>query len=131
MEFLDQFEQVNSKLEIKDPRGRPAGITIELRPMDSDEVRRVSREIQNENMKRTKDEFTVELQEANNLRTYAAAIVGWTFADGVTLGGKVNPEPTMKNKILLLKTHKVFRQIDTHLANDENFLPPLADPSPT
>jgi len=125
MDFLSQFETVNSKLEIKDPRGRPAGLTVELRPYDSDEVRAVQRKLQAENMKLEDIERTPEKAEHDLHLTYAAAIVSWEWAKGSTLNGKPDPACNLANKLQVLGNRKVFRQIDLHLAREENFLPPL------
>jgi hypothetical protein len=122
MEFLSQFKQTTSKLVIKDAKGKPSGLTIDLQAIDSEPVNAVRREIQSENLELSKDDFTPEKQEVDNRRIYAAAIVDWTWAKGLTLNGTENPDCDDTNKLAILKTPYVFKQIDRFLAKDENFL---------
>jgi hypothetical protein len=122
MEFLEQFKPVTSKLELKGADGKPSGVTLELQAIDSDPVKAVLREIQSENAELGPDSYTPERQEENTRRQYSATIVSWTWAKGLTLNGKENPECNDANKLALLKVPVIFRQIDAHLAKAGNFL---------
>lgn len=123
MEFMDKFALSTSDLVIKDHTNNPSGLTLTLQSLASEDCRKVQREIYNEGLELEKSDFTIERTEANNMRLYGAAIVGWKFAHGTTLNGDADPALTTENKNKILKISKIFQQIDAHLAKEKNFLP--------
>lgn len=123
MDFLSQFELGTSELVIKDHFGKPSGLTLTLQSLQSDDCRKISREIYNENLSMEPADFTAEVVQDRNIRQYSAAIVSWSFDDGTTLEGNANPACTAENKRKILKIDTIFKQVDKKLGREKDFLP--------
>lgn len=105
-------------LPVKHPvTGEPIGITLRVLGYESDKVRSLQRRQINQRLKNQRKRLTAEEIEGNGRAVQVAAVVGWSFADGVTLDGSV-PEFNEKGVEALLKRFPfIARQID-EIADD-------------
>ena len=109
-------------LDLKHPAtGKLLGVTIELRSMESVEVRAVQRQIQNKALKAGRNSTTAEKIEDNTIAILSATIVSWVFADDVKLGDLKNPPCNEENKRKLLSISALAKQIDEALGDETAF----------
>lgn len=109
-------------LDLKHPgTGAPLGVTLELASMDSDEVKTVTRQIANANLRSRQATQTMEKAEGSVTAILAAAIVGWTWTAPATLDGDAKPALTAENKKKLLSIPAIAKQVDAALGDEASF----------
>lgn len=117
-------------IEIRHPAtGVPIGLTISCVSMESDEVKVVERKIKTRALK-TRGQINADILEANTIALLSAAIVGWLWAPGLTLGALSDPPLTDANKAALLAVPWISKQIDAALGDDSAFFQHSAMISP-
>ncbi|GLI23490.1 hypothetical protein GGQ86_002972 [Xanthobacter flavus] len=109
-------------VEITHPKtGAPIGLSVECVSLESDAVKAVERQIKNAALKSGRNAMTAEKMEKNTVALLAASIVGWSWAEGLTLGSLSAPPLTSENKAKLLSVPWVAKQIDTALGDEAAF----------
>ena len=109
-------------LDLKHPgTGAPLGVTLELVSMDSDEVKAVTRQIANANLRAKQAVQTAEKAEGHVVAILSAAIVGWTWSAAATLDGEAKPALNAENKRKLLSVPSISKQVDQALGNEADF----------
>lgn len=118
LDALAKKQEEGTELRVKHPvTGEALGITLRVLGYESDTIRKLQRRQINQRLKNQRKRVTAEDIEANSREVQVAAIVGWTFAEGVTLDGGV-PDFTAENVERLLKRFPfIARQVD-ELADD-------------
>jgi len=107
-------------VQIKHPAtGAPIGLQIECVSLEDDRVKAVERAIKNKALRGAK--MTAEKIEDNTVDLLAAAIVGWHWDDGLSLGELKEPPLTKMNVVKLLEVAWVAKQIDTALGDEAAF----------
>lgn len=130
-------------VDLKHPAtGEPLGVTVELRSLESDEVKAVERQLKNKALKGGRNTVTAEKIDDNTIALLSAAIVSWTWAkpiligekkdadgklvppvygDEPSLGGDKKPACTDANKRKLLAVPAIAKQIDQALGDEAAF----------
>ena len=109
-------------VDLKHPAtGMPIGISVECQSLESDAVKAVERQIKNKAMRSGRNTMTAEKVEDNAIAILSAAIVSWTWADGVELDGVKNPPCNQENKEKFLALPWAARQIDAPLGDETAF----------
>ncbi|QFI65793.1 hypothetical protein [Sinorhizobium alkalisoli] len=101
--------------------GAPLGVSVELRSLESDEVKAVERQLKNKALKGGRNTVTAEKIDDNTIALLAAAIVSWTFSGDANLGGDKKPACTDANKRKLLAVPALAKQIDVALGDEAAF----------
>lgn len=103
------------------------GVTVELRGLDSPEVKAVQKKHRDNVLRSGRGlKLSADKVDKNAEETLVAAIVGWTFEQGdngeqASLGGDENPPCNEKNKMILVKS--VFgKQLDEALEDEAAFI---------
>jgi hypothetical protein len=121
MDILD-IKPTTVFLDLKHPHsGEPVGIRVELQSLSSPAVRAVEKRIQNKALRSGRNGMNADKVERNTHEILSAAIVGWEFAEGVTLGGKKNPPCTEETKLEFVKHAWIAKQLDDRLGDDADF----------
>ncbi|MDO6966987.1 hypothetical protein [Rhizobium alvei] len=109
-------------LALKHPAtGEDIGVTVELRSLESDEVKAVERMIKNKALKGGRNTVTAEKIDDNAAAILSAAIVSWSFSGDANLGGDKNPACNDANKRKLLSVPPIAKQIDQALGDETAF----------
>ncbi|MCD1266072.1 hypothetical protein B5M44_19175 [Shinella sumterensis] len=109
-------------VDLKHPAtGEPLGVTVELRSLESDEVKAVERSIKNRALKSGRNAVSAEKIDDNTAALLSAAIVSWTFSGDANLGGDKKPACTDANKRKLLAVPAIAKQIDQALGDEAAF----------
>jgi hypothetical protein len=109
-------------VDIKHPStGKPLGIKVEVQSMNSDEVKAVQRMLHNRALKSGRNAQTAEKVEDGALAILAAAIVSWSWPDGIELGKVKNPPCTAETKAEALKLGWFAGQIDAAVGDESAF----------
>lgn len=102
------------------------GVTVNLKSLDSPEIKAISRKHREEMLRSGKGlRLSAAKLDKQSEETLVAAIDSWTFEEGddgevATLGGEPNPPCNEKNKLKLIKS--VFgKQIDSALEDETQF----------
>jgi hypothetical protein len=78
------------EVDILDPKTLdPIGLKIVIAGPDSDRQKKARRNILNNRLRKRTQKVTAEQIEEENLEVLAMSTVSWTFAEGVTIDGKV------------------------------------------
>ena len=131
MSFFE-VETQNSFLEVEDENGEKMGLTIELRPISDPAVQRVKQANKRDFMTALrKGKDTAAMQEGQNARLLAAAIVDWQWSEApqvTTPEGKaiaIKPkEYSEKGAVEMMQDADfafVARQVDDFLGKASNF----------
>lgn len=113
--------------DLKHPAtGEPLGVTVELRSLESDEVKAVERQLKNKALKGGRNTVTAEKIDDNTVALLSAAIVSWTFSGEANLGGDKKPACNDANKRKLLSVPALAKQIDEALGDEAAFFAPSA-----
>jgi len=109
-------------IDIKHPASsEPIGLQIECTSLEADAVKAVERAIKNKALRGGRNSMTAEKIEDNTVDLLAAAIVGWKWDDGLSLGELRNPPLTKVNVVKLLQVGWLAKQIDTALGDEAAF----------
>lgn len=109
-------------VDIKHPAtGAPIGLKIECVSLEDDRVKQVERAIKNRALRGGRNAVTAEKLDDNTVDILSAAIIGWTWADGLTLGNLKNPPLSKINVGKLLAVSWIAKQIDTALGDEAAF----------
>lgn len=109
-------------LDLKHPAtGADLGVSVELRSLESDEVKAVERQLKNKALKGGRNNVTAEKIDDNTNALLAAAIVSWAFSGDANLGGDKKPVCNEANKRKLLAIPAIAKQIDTALGDEAAF----------
>ena len=109
-------------VDIKHPAtAAPIGLQIECTSLEADAVKAVERAIKNKALRGGRNVMTAEKIEDNTVALLSAAIVGWTWADGLSLGELSNPPLNKVNVAKLLEVGWVAKQIDAALGDEAGF----------
>lgn len=109
-------------VDLKHPgTGAPLGIKLELRSMDSDEVKAVERGLRNKAMKSGRNGISAEKVDDNTAAILAATIVSWTFCGDAELGGDKKPACNEANKKKLVSVPPIAKQIDAAIGDEAAF----------
>ncbi len=115
-------------LDLKHPAtGESIGVTVELRSLESDEVKAVERQLKNKALKGGRNTVTAEKIDDNTVALLSAAIVSWTFSGDANLGGDKKPACNEANKRKLLAVAPIAKQIDVALGDEAAFFAPSAN----
>lgn len=118
-------------VDIKHPAtGAPIGLQVECVSLEDDRVRRVERAIRNKALRGGRNSVTAEKLEDNTVQILIAAIVGWTWNSGLTLGDLSAPPLNPANVEKLLAVGWIAKQIDTALGDEAAFFTKSPEPSP-
>lgn len=91
-------------VDLKHPgTGADLGVTLECQSLESDEVKAVVYRVTEAARRAGRNTVSLEKAEQNAIAVLSASIVGWTWADGVTLSGEPSPACTEANKRKLLE----------------------------
>lgn len=128
--------------------GALLGVSVELRSLESDEVKAVERTIKNKALKSGRNSVTAEKIDDNTVVLLAAAIVSWSWAKPIlvaekkdtdgkpipavygeepSLGGDSKPACNDANKRKLLAVPALAKQIDEALGDEAAFFSPSAN----
>lgn len=124
---LSKLQAKSRVFDVVHPQNyQPIGLKIHLRPAESDEVRKVSRQQQNARLASRKQRVTAEQVEAENTNLLIAAIEGWTFgvgADGdtLTIDGDTPAFTPEAARSLFKRWPFIQRQVLAELADDGAF----------
>lgn len=119
-------------VDIKHPAtGAPIGLKIECVSLEDDRVKQVERAIKNRALRGGRNTVTAEKLDDNTVDILSAAIIGWTWADGLTLGDLKNPPLSKINVSKLLAASWIAKQIDTALGDEAAFFSTSAQSSPS
>lgn len=119
-------------VDIKHPAtGAPIGLQVECVSLEDDRVKAVERAIKNRALRGGRNTVTAEKIEDNTVELLSAAVVGWKWADGLTLGDLKSPPLSKINVGKLLAVGWIAKQIDTALGDEAAFFTPSARSSPT
>jgi ATP-dependent protease HslVU (ClpYQ) ATPase subunit len=99
----------------------PIGLQIECVSLEDDRVKAVERAIKNKALRGGRNSMTAEKIEDNTVDLLAAAIVGWHWDDGLSLGDLKNPPLTKVNIVKLLEVGWVAKQVDSALGDEAAF----------
>lgn len=109
-------------VDIKHPAtGAPIGLKVECVSLEDDRVKSIERSIKNRALRGGRNTVTAEKIEDNTVEILSAAIIGWTWADGLTLGDLKNPTLSKVNVGKLLAVSWIAKQIDTALGDEAAF----------
>lgn len=109
-------------VEIKHPgTGSPIGLTLQCVSLESDQVKAVERAIKNRALRGGRNTVTAEKIEDNTVEILSAAVVGWEWADGLTLGDMKNPPLNKANVAKLMQVGWIAKQVDTALGDEAAF----------
>lgn len=109
-------------VEITHPStSKPIGLRVECVSLESDPVKAIERQIKNAALKSGRSTMTADKLERNTIALLSAAIVGWSWAEGLTLGSLASPALTLENKAKLLAVPWIAKQIDTALGDEAAF----------
>ncbi|MGB3898192.1 MAG: hypothetical protein WA973_06525 [Mesorhizobium sp.] len=118
-------------VDIKHPAsGASIGLTVECVSLEDDKVKAVERAIKNRALRGGRNTVTAEKIEDNTVELLSAAVVGWTWADGLTLGDLKSPPLTKPNVAKLLAVGWIAKQIDTALGDEAAFFSKSGQTSP-
>lgn len=119
-------------VDIKHPAtGAPIGLKVECVSLEDDRVKAVERTIKNRALRGGRNTVTAEKIEDNTVELLSAAIVGWKWADDLTLGDLKNPQLTKINLGKLLAVGWIAKQIDTALGDEAAFFSSSGQSSPS
>lgn len=119
-------------VDIKHPAtGSPIGLSVECTSLEDDRVKAVERAIKNRALRGGRNTVTAEKIDDNTIELLTAAIVGWEWADGLTLGDLKNPPLTKINVGKMLAVSWIAKQIDTALGDEAAFFSNSGQSSPT
>jgi hypothetical protein len=114
-------------IDIKHPAtSAPIGLQIECVSLESDQVKAVERAIKNRALRGGRNTVTAEKIEDNTVEILSAAVVGWKWADGLTLGDLKNPPLNKANVAKLMQVGWIAKQVDTALGDEAAFFAPSA-----
>lgn len=114
-------------VDLKHPAtGELLGVNIELRSLESDEVKAVERGIKNKALKSGRNAVTAEKIDDNTVALLSAAIVSWTFSGSASLGDDKKPACNEANKRKLLAVPALAKQVDEALGDEAAFFSPSA-----
>lgn len=109
-------------VDLKHPAtGAPLGVSVELRSLESDEVKAVERQLKNKALRSGRNAVTAEKIDDNTIALLSAAIVSWKFTGEAQLGGDKNPACNEENKRKLLSVQPLAKQIDAALGDESAF----------
>lgn len=109
-------------LDLKHPAtGADLGVSVELRSLESDEVKAIERQLKNKALKGGRNTVTAEKIDDNTIALLSAAIVSWTFSGDANLAGDKKPACTEANKRKLLAVPALAKQIDVALGDEAAF----------
>jgi hypothetical protein len=109
-------------VDIKHPAtGAPIGLQIECVSLEDDRVKAVERSIKNKALRGGRNVMTAEKIEDNTVDLLTAAIVGWTWAEGLSLGDLKSPPLNKANVGKALALPWLAKQIDTALGDEAGF----------
>ena len=112
-------------LDLKHPAtGEALGVSVELRSLESDEVKAVERQLKNKALKGGRNTVTAEKIDDNTIALLSAAIVSWSFTGEANLGGDKKPACNEANKRKLLAVPAIAKQIDVALGDEAAFFAP-------
>lgn len=119
-------------VDIKHPAtGAPIGLKVECVSLEDDRVKAVERTIKNRALRGGRNTVTAEKIEDNTVELLSAAIVGWEWADGLTLGDLKNPPLSKITVGKLLAVGWIAKQIDMALGDEAAFFSSSALSSPS
>ncbi|GAA2867479.1 hypothetical protein GGQ99_001287 [Aminobacter niigataensis] len=119
-------------VDIKHPAtGAPIGLQIECTSLEADAVKAVERAIKNRALRGGRNTVTAEKIEDNTVELLSAAIVGWKWADGLTLGDLKNPQLSKINVGKLLAVVWIAKQVDQALGDEAAFFSNSGQSSPS
>lgn len=109
-------------LSLKHPHtGEPIGVHVELAAAGADAVMEEVFRLRDERRARVFGEMTSKEQDGDAASLTAAAIVGWVFDPGNLLKVEPGLPCTMGNRLRLLSSRYLRKQIDDKLADDAAF----------
>lgn len=109
-------------VEIKHPgTSAPIGLTLQCVSLEADQVKAVERAIKNRALRGGRNTVTAEKIEDNTVEILSAAVVGWEWADGLTLGDMKNPPLNKANVAKLMQVGWIAKQVDTALGDEAAF----------
>lgn len=109
-------------VDVKHPStGARIGLSIECVSLEDDRVKQVERVIKNKVLRSGRSTVTAERLEDNTVELLTAAIVGWNWADGLTLGDLKNPPLNKANVGKLLAVAWIAKQVDAALGDEAAF----------
>ncbi|WP_018428216.1 hypothetical protein [Hoeflea sp. 108] len=109
-------------VDIKHPAtGAAIGLKVECVSLEDDRVKQVERAIKNRALRGGRNTVTAEKIEDNTVEILSAAVVGWEWADDLTLGDLKAPQLTKINVGKLLAVGWIAKQIDMALGDEAAF----------
>lgn len=109
-------------VEIKHPgTSAPIGLTLQCVSLESDQVKAVERAIKNRALRGGRNTVTAEKIEDNTVEILSAAVVGWEWADDLTLGDLKKPPLNKANVAKLMQVGWIAKQVDTALGDEAAF----------
>lgn len=104
MDFVD-IKRKNHRIELRNPKtGEGLGVFLELCPLTDDRVKAAMRTGLDRLQGVTSMEERQKIEEENRTATFAASIVSWQWAEGMTLKNEANPPCTEENKLFVLRS---------------------------
>lgn len=119
-------------LELLDPVDESKlGIVVQLRSVQSDEVKAVARKHADANMLRNQKGKALKstVLEDQAEERVAVMIADWEWSPNHKLGASDNPECNKKNRAILVKNDNFFDQINEAASNVANFTMKSEEPS--
>lgn len=111
-----------AELDILHPvTGEPIGLKVTVLGYKGEKMQAVQKAAANERLRNPQRFRSAVVIETHTHEQIAAAVAGWTWAEGVTLKGE-RPEATKENVLALMKSLPfVVDQVDAFAANMANF----------
>lgn len=109
-------------IDIKHPgTGEPIGLRLHCLSLESDPVKAVERAIKNRALRGGRNTVTAEKIEDNTVEILSAAISGWEWKGGLSLGDLKNPPLTKENVAKVMQVGWIAKQVDTALGDEAAF----------
>lgn len=119
-------------VDIKHPAsGAPIGLKVECVSLEDDRVKQVERAIKNRALRGGRNTVTAEKIDDNTVEILSAAVIGWEWADGLTLGDLKNPPLSKINVGKLLAVAWIAKQVDQALGDEAAFFSSSSQSSPS
>lgn len=121
MSNIAELESGNRWYDVTHPKtGEPIGLKIELRPMDSEEMKKVTRDLQADGLRNRGRPVTPEKVERNRVVLLTAAIADMKFEGDANWNGKTEFNSALVREILTDKKRTWLRDQIEREVNDES-----------
>jgi len=102
--------------------GEPIGLKLYFQSLNSEPVKQVERQLRNKALRAGRNSVTAEKIAEGEREILAAALTGWEWPEGISLGDLKNPPFNRTNAIKLFTGAQwIVEQLDTELKDESSF----------